>query len=157
MAAPPQQQMISVADLDLPQLADVRRQLQEELELFTTSFSQLRALQAKFRACIESSAEIVPNNQDKPILVPLTNSLYVPGKLADGEHVLIDVGTGFFVKKTRPEAQTYYRAKVEGLQENIDKVQETIARKQDNLQAVQQIMQAKIRAQVAGSGQGGKG
>jgi len=35
----------------------------------------------------------------KPILVPLTTSLYVPGKLADTENVIVDVGTGFYVEK----------------------------------------------------------
>lgn len=36
---------------------------------------------------------------DKTILVPLTNSLYVPGKLADLDNVIVDVGTGYYVKK----------------------------------------------------------
>ena len=40
----------------------------------------------------------------KTILVPLTNSLYVPGKLADVENVIVDVGTGYYVKKVRPYA-----------------------------------------------------
>ena len=35
----------------------------------------------------------------KPLLVPLTTSLYVPGKLADPEHVIVDIGTGFYVEK----------------------------------------------------------
>jgi prefoldin subunit 5 len=35
----------------------------------------------------------------KPILVPLTTSLYVPGTLADPDNVIIDVGTGFYVEK----------------------------------------------------------
>lgn len=33
------------------------------------------------------------------ILVPLTSSLYVKGKMADREKVLVDVGTGFYVEK----------------------------------------------------------
>jgi prefoldin subunit 5 len=37
--------------------------------------------------------------EDKPILVPLTTSLYVPGTLADKENVIVDVGTGFYVEK----------------------------------------------------------
>lgn len=41
---------------------------------------------------------------DKTILVPLTNSLYVPGKLCDLENVIVDVGTGYYVKKV----YTYY-------------------------------------------------
>jgi hypothetical protein len=44
---------------------------------------------------------VLTKETDKPILVPLTNSLYVPGKLSDAEHVLVDVGTGYFVKKVR--------------------------------------------------------
>lgn len=35
----------------------------------------------------------------KTILVPLTNSLYVPGKLSDADNVIVDVGTGYYVKK----------------------------------------------------------
>ena len=35
----------------------------------------------------------------KPLLVPLTTSLYVPGSLADAENIMVDVGTGFYVEK----------------------------------------------------------
>jgi prefoldin alpha subunit len=38
-------------------------------------------------------------NTDAEILVPLTTSLYVPGKLADREKVIVDIGTGFYVEK----------------------------------------------------------
>jgi hypothetical protein len=33
------------------------------------------------------------------VLVPLTNSLYVRGELANSDSVLVDVGTGFLVEK----------------------------------------------------------
>lgn len=33
------------------------------------------------------------------MLVPLTGSLYVPGKLCDVENVMVDVGTGYYVQK----------------------------------------------------------
>lgn len=38
---------------------------------------------------------------DAEILVPLTTSLYVPGKLATREKVIVDIGTGFYVEKVR--------------------------------------------------------
>jgi hypothetical protein len=38
---------------------------------------------------------------DAEILVPLTTSLYVPGKLADREKVIVDIGTGFYVEKVQ--------------------------------------------------------
>lgn len=38
---------------------------------------------------------------DKEILVPLTNSLYVPGKLKKTDTVIVDVGTGYFIEKVQ--------------------------------------------------------
>jgi prefoldin alpha subunit len=35
----------------------------------------------------------------KDILVPLTNSLYVRGKLSDPDRFIVDIGTGFYVEK----------------------------------------------------------
>lgn len=35
------------------------------------------------------------------MLVPLTASLYVPGKLDNSSKVLVDIGTGYFVEVSR--------------------------------------------------------
>ncbi|KAJ7199701.1 Prefoldin alpha subunit [Mycena pura] len=138
-------QQISLADLDLEQLADVRRQLEEELNHLTNSFAQLKQAQAKFKACIENVGEVKPANKDKTILVPLTNSLYVPGKLSDAEHVIVDVGTGYFVKKTRASAVKHYSAKVEFIQSNLETLEETIAKKRENMNYLVNVMQSKLQ------------
>ncbi|KAF9233260.1 Prefoldin alpha subunit [Melanogaster broomeanus] len=149
--ASPQPQQINVADLDIQQLADVRRQLEEELNHLTNSFAQLKQAQSKFRSCIENVAEVKPKNKGTTILVPLTNSLYVPGKLSDTEHVIVDVGTGYYVKKTRAEATKYYEAKVEFIRNNLETLSETIQKKQDNMNYLINVMQAKLQAQAQGS------
>jgi len=41
--------------------------------------------------------------------VPLTSSLYVPGRLIDVENVLVDVGTGYYVQKVRPHLLLRWR------------------------------------------------
>ncbi|KAK7061192.1 Prefoldin subunit-domain-containing protein [Favolaschia claudopus] len=140
-------QQVNITDLDLPQLADVRRQLEEELNHLTNSFTQLKQAQTKFKNCIENVGEIKPANKGKTILVPLTNSLYVPGKLSDPEHVIVDVGTGYFVQKTRPQAVKHYTAKVQYIQGNLETLQETISKKQDNVNSVINVMQAKLQQQ----------
>lgn len=76
--------------------------LYTELEHLNTSFNQLRAAQAKFAECIRSiAAGVATQKQGAPLLVPLTTSLYVPGTLASGDTVVVDVGTGFYVEKVR--------------------------------------------------------
>ncbi|KAM9368189.1 LOW QUALITY PROTEIN: prefoldin subunit 5 [Phaethornis superciliosus] len=39
----------------------------------------------------------------KDLLVPLTSSMYIPGKLLHIKHILIDAGTGYCMKKVRIE------------------------------------------------------
>jgi len=141
------QQQIKVTDLDVPQLADVRRQLDEELTHISNSFSQLRQAQAKFRSCMDNVAEVKPSDKDTTILVPLTNSLYVPGKLSDPEKVIVDVGTGYYVKKSRAQATKHYRSKVDYLQSNLETLQETILKKQEDLTFITNVLQSKIQAQ----------
>jgi len=135
---------VNVADLDIAQLADVKRQLDQELEHLTSSFAQLKQAQAKFSACAENVTQIAPPNANNTILVPLTTSLYVPGNLSDPEHVIVDVGTGYFVQKTRAEAVAHYKAKVEFVKKNIGSLQEALQTKQDNLNYLVNVMQVKM-------------
>lgn len=45
------------------------------------------------------SFDDVRGTPDKTVLVPLTNSLYVPGKVVKPETVIVDIGTGYYVEK----------------------------------------------------------
>ncbi|KAJ6453235.1 Prefoldin alpha-like protein [Mycena vitilis] len=143
------QQQIKLTDLDLPQLAEVRRELDEELDHLTSSFGQLKQAQTKFRACIENVAEIKPANNSEPILVPLTSSLYIPGKLSDPDHVIVDVGTGYSVQKTRQQAGKHYSAKVDYIQENLVSLEEAIGAKRENMNYLVNVMESKLQRQTA--------
>ena len=104
---------------------------------------------------------------DKTILVPLTNSLYVPGKLCDVDYVIVDVGTGYYVRKvrlacfpkhfsyqtssqTRKQAIKHYTDKVGYIQTNIDSLEEAIQKKRENMNYLVTVMQSKIQAQAGG-------
>ncbi|KAF9014090.1 Prefoldin subunit-domain-containing protein [Cyathus striatus] len=145
-----QPQTISINDLDLSQLADVRKQLEDELNHLTNSFAQLKQAQAKFTACIDNVKDVKPQNKGKPILVPLTNSLYVPGKLCDPEHVIVDVGTGYFVKKTRTQATKHYQSKVDYIRSNLETLEDTINKKRENMNYLVGVMQVKLQEQTKG-------
>lgn len=121
------------------QLADVRRQLEAELQHLTASYGQLKAAQHRFRTCIEAVDSIDPSNEDKETLVPLTSSLYVPGKLSDLNKVIVDVGTGYYVEKSTEDAKQMYREKVEFVGKKLDQLQETILRKEDNMRVVRDV------------------
>ncbi|KAG9070798.1 subunit of tubulin prefoldin [Linnemannia hyalina] len=141
------QQKIELQDLDLQQLVEVKKQLEEELSHLTSSFGQLKQAQNRFADCIESCKSVDASNEDKTILVPLTSSLYVPGKLANVEKVIVDIGTGYYVEKTTEDAIKFYNGKVDFVKENLDKIQATVAQKQGNLRSLVDMMQYKMQIQ----------
>ncbi|KAG0649531.1 putative prefoldin subunit [Hyphodiscus hymeniophilus] len=137
--------LFDLAALSAQQLSQVKKQLDDELEHLTASFQQLRAAQAKFRECLRSIATGVSTKvQDKPILVPLTTSLYVPGTLADNENVIVDVGTGFYVEKSTKDATKFYEAKVDELGNNLKDLEAIIGQKSNNLRVVEDVLRQKV-------------
>lgn len=44
--------------------------------------------------------------------MPLTTSLFVPGRIKSTSHVLVDVGTGFYVGKSLDDASAILEKKV---------------------------------------------
>ncbi|KAI5477019.1 hypothetical protein MNV49_006977 [Pseudohyphozyma bogoriensis] len=150
------QGQVSLEDLSLQQLDQVGKQLDDELKHLTNAFASLKAAQAKFTACIESLDAVKPANKDKKILIPLTSSLYVPGKLKDTENVLVDVGTGYYVEKPTKAAKTLYNGKILTLKSNISASLSFSSVAWHNARAVQEMMRIKqAQAMQAAKAQGG--
>ena len=78
--------------------------------------------------------------------MPLTSSLYVPGTVADTEHVIVDIGTGFYVEKTTGDAQKFYEGKVEELGKNIKDLENIVNGKANNLRMVEEVLRQKVLA-----------
>ncbi|KXG46804.1 Prefoldin [Penicillium griseofulvum] len=146
---------INLASLSVPQLRALQTRLTSELEHLTTSHTKLRAAQAKFRDCVRSINDGVTGNEKKgtngrdEILVPLTSSLYVKGRLTDREKVLVDVGTGFYVEKTAPKAIAFYDDKVKGLEANLQELEKIVQTKSSQLRVVEETLRQKMLAEGA--------
>ncbi|KJY00922.1 prefoldin subunit like protein [Zymoseptoria brevis] len=154
MSAGGQGQQIDLATLSTQQLAQVKKQLDDEVQHLTNSYQNLRTAQQKFRDCIASIKTGVANSvKDKPLLVPLTSSLYVPGKLADPENVLVDVGTGFYVEKSTKDAQKFYEGKIEELGKTIKDLESIVNGKANNLRVVEEVLRQKV---LLGQQEGGQ-
>ncbi|CAG8738297.1 39613_t:CDS:2, partial [Gigaspora margarita] len=118
MSTVPKQQTIELGDLDLPQLVEVKKQLDEELSHLTASFGKLKQAQSRFQDCIDSLQNVKAR---------------ATGELLETDKVIVDVGTGYYVEKTSDDAVKFYSDKVEFVKKNLDKLQETINTKQNNL------------------------
>lgn len=105
-------QMVDLTKLNLMQLTQFKNQLDQDLQFYQESLQNLKHAQTRFQESGDSMKQLTPGTNDKEILVPLTGSMYVPGKLSDSNKVLVDVGTGFYVEKNIEAAQEYFTKKV---------------------------------------------
>ncbi|EER27962.1 Prefoldin subunit domain containing protein [Coccidioides posadasii C735 delta SOWgp] len=143
---------VDVTTLSVPQLRALQTRLSTELEHLTTSHAKLRTAQSKFRECIRSINDgVVKSATEKAkgkseILVPLTNSLYVKGQLADREKVIVDVGTGFYVEKSTSKAIEFYNGKVEELQTNLRDLEKVLQAKTTNHRVIEDVLRQKLLA-----------
>ncbi|KAI2626167.1 prefoldin [Xylaria nigripes] len=137
---------VNLDTLSTQQLTQVKNQLDQELEHLTTSFTQLQAAQAKFRDCLRcvQGGKSPALQENKSVLVPLTNSLYVGGTLKNTSHVIVDVGTGFYVEKEVKSAAEFYDSKVTEIGANLKELETIVQAKTNNVRVVEQVLRQKM-------------
>ncbi|MCJ1449652.1 MAG: subunit of tubulin prefoldin [Stictis urceolatum] len=134
----PHAQAVDLSSLSTQQLSSIKKQLDEELEHITTSFTRLRVAQAKFRECHETvNTKVSHNTAGRPVLVPLTASLYVPGELFDPARIMVDIGTGYYIDKETKDASNFYQVRVDELGQNVRELEAILQSKTNNLRAVE--------------------
>ncbi|KAL1898315.1 hypothetical protein Cpir12675_002023 [Ceratocystis pirilliformis] len=145
-----QGQSVSIDSLDVQQLSMLKKQITEDLEHLSASFTSLNAAHSKFKEslrCVQARASAP--EEPEAALVPLTTSLYVRGMLEDKKRVLIDIGTGFIVEKNLEDAVKYYEIKIKDLSKSLKELETIIAQKTMNVQAVEEALRQKMMASQA--------
>uniref|UniRef100_A0A8C9DRM5 Prefoldin subunit 5 n=1 Tax=Prolemur simus TaxID=1328070 RepID=A0A8C9DRM5_PROSS len=140
-------QSINITELNLPQLEMLKNQLDQEVEFLSTSIAQLKVVQTKYVEAKDCLNVLNKSNEVFPLI--LASQMYVPGKLHDVEHVLIDVGTGYYVEKTAEDAKDFFKRKIDFLTKQMEKIQPALQEKHAMKQAVMEMMSQKIQQLTA--------
>lgn len=74
--------------------------------------------------------------------------MYVPGTLGSLSELLVDVGTGYFIRKDAEEAGKYMGKKAKYLAESTSELQTVLEQKQEQMQTVKNVLQQKIAAEA---------
>jgi prefoldin alpha subunit len=140
---------VDVTQLNIPQLNQLRQQLQAENERLSQNYSSFKLAQNRLLESHKALQDIKPENAGKDVLVPLTQSLYVPGKLSNVKTVLVDVGTGYYFEKTSDQAREFFERKAAVVQDNADALEKIIRQKRKQYDVVTSILQQRIQQQAA--------
>lgn len=137
---------VNIDSMSIDQLNSVKQQQEARLEHFTAQYQQLRAVSARLSTA-RASLSSMPSNgsgDGREIMIPLTESLYAPGKIVDPNKVLVELGAGFFVEKNTKDAIKVLERKGKLVDANSENVMAALEASSRNVQAVQQAMQGKI-------------
>lgn len=134
---------MALGSLPPEQLDRLQGELQREVQMISASLSQLSNAVSRLTASKENAAQIAEMSNDREIMVPLTSSIYVPGRLTDTKMVLIDIGTGFFVEKSPAAAEKHFAKRATLLKEEADKATQVHTQKRQQLEAVSAVLQRK--------------
>ena len=153
----PPSNAVDITTIPTQQLSQLQSRLSQELEHLTNSHSRLRAAQTQFRDCIRSIKDgVKEKGKGTQLLIPLTNSLYVPGTLSSNTHVLVDVGTGFYVEKTTEDATKFYEGKIKDLDKNLAEVEKAVGGKSESLRTIEEVLRQKVVTEQAEQSQTSK-
>ena len=148
-------------DLNPQQLVQVKKGLDEEIQILSSSYTQLNMAMSKFKESERRLGALDSSDKEKDILVPMTSALYMPAKLGDVSQVMVEVGADYFIQDTIPKARDYCSRKIKAVADNMTNITQIIQKKrkqQDNLILVLQVKmkeyeKQQLRAQAAGEAQ----
>lgn len=145
---------ISLDEMSLDQLQQLRQQEDSRRQGLTQRYAQLRAASARIVASRKAVQEMQRATAGKEVLVPLTESVYVPGKLREPQDMLVDIGTGFYVDKTAKETESFLDRKLRLVDANTQNVTTALQTTTSNVDSITTAMQGKwteIRARQMGA------
>ena len=135
---------INLDQLSLEELNQLKQQEEARLEALGTRYATLRAAAARLSASMSAVSEITPSTEGKEVLVPLTESVYVPGKIREPNKLLVDIGTGFYVEKTAKETTGFLDRKLKIVDANSDNITKAVASTRQNIESLAMAMQGKL-------------
>mmetsp|Transcript_26283 Transcript_26283/g.80879 ORF Transcript_26283/g.80879 Transcript_26283/m.80879 type:complete len:159 (+) Transcript_26283:208-684(+) len=137
-------QQIDISQMSLEQLNQYKGQFEQEIKSLHARHSDLKQAEGRFRQSKDALAAVSPDDEGRRMLVPLTQSLYVPGKLCDVDKMLVELGTGYYLEKTQDGASEMLDRKITLVTKKADDIDTVVAQKQQNYEAIVQMMNMKM-------------
>ncbi|PFH35940.1 prefoldin, alpha subunit protein [Besnoitia besnoiti] len=139
---------VSLNSLNLQQLVGVKDQLDGEVQNLAAHLRTLRMASGRLQEARDALGKFADasdeaEDQQAEVLVPLTSSVYVKGRLVTRKKLLVDVGTGYLVEKNCEDAKKGLEKNVSMVNEQVTKLEKILPEKQRQAEAAQNMIQQK--------------
>jgi len=151
-------QQVPIQNLSVQQLNMFKQQLEGEIQELTENYNNMKSASIRFGHSKESLEMLTPENEGREIMVPLSNSVYIDGKIAQVNRALVDVGTGYYIEQSTEGAKKVCDSKIKMIEDVLEKTTKITSDKKKMLEEITMVMQRKMmqmqkeeqKAQAAG-------
>lgn len=140
-------QPIPINALPVEKLREISANVESRCENLADAIAQLNGALSRYDE-IRESLNYVEGSDGREILVPLTDSLYAPGRMEDRTKVIVDIGTGFFAEKTVADAKSFVERKRDFVRKQIAELEEQLDTQSRNLEQITLVLSAKTGGRV---------
>ena len=142
---------IQAHQLSIEQLSGLRQQHEDEINELNRQLESLQQAKQRFITSRTTLDEISSSGNCDTVLVPLNNSLYVPGKISNPQKVMVELGTGYYCEKDINGAKELIDRKMQLISKSMESVETMGNNKRKTLEQLMQIMQYKMQSLGGGS------
>ncbi|KAI0982173.1 hypothetical protein GJ496_003014 [Pomphorhynchus laevis] len=129
-----------VRTLSSEELDGLVRQLNEEVETLRTNIQKMHIAGSSFKSA-KINLERISNSVDLETLIPLTDSMYVPGKIVNDGMATVEIGAGYSAVLPIKDALKYIDRKVEFLNNRVAELSPVFDEKSATLSKLVTIVQ----------------
>lgn len=140
---------LNLSNYSLQELANLKKTHEDDLQSFGNSLNSFKYLHRKL-----DDDKIIVNNlskrkeDDLEILIPMSNSLYLPGKITDNNKYIVDIGTGYMAERNGQQTIEALEHTLKIVKDNTDKVLSEMNKRKDVLDQINIAVQKKYMEQV---------
>lgn len=142
-----QTEPVPITELPIQSLRQLQQQVTDSYEYISRNLATLKMARNRFNGSKVILDSYTKSNNNKQTLIPLTDSLYIPGYLHTNK-VLIDLGVGYFAQRTPKQAQQYFDRKVKFVQNKIDQLSQKMNEAQNSKDQIEGVLREKINAEI---------
>lgn len=137
---------VPLSALTLDQLFSIKSRLESDLQKLTASIQLTTETVEKTSAAKDGLTQFTSIEPGKEMLVPITESMYVPG-IVGSKRPIIDLGTGYFAETSVENATNFLNRRIERLNKQQEQLRTSFKDKQSQYQMTVQIINQKLEQQ----------
>lgn len=142
-----EQKQLPLSALTLDQLIQLKSQFEGELQKLTASIQLTNETVVKTNSAKDALAQFAATEPGKEMLVPITESMYLPGVVEETKRPIIELGTGYFAETSVENATNFFNRRLARLNKQQESLRATFKEKQSQYQITVQIINQKLAQQ----------